>query len=71
MWEAVDLWASPYQKKAIDAERLLEQLGLTDKRSAWFTNLSGGQKQRLFIALVLINDPEVVFFDELTTGLSE
>jgi ABC-2 type transport system ATP-binding protein len=69
VWEAVDLWASLYQKKAIDGERLLEQLGLTDKRNAWFMNLSGGQKQRLFIALALINDPEVVFLDELTTGL--
>lgn len=69
VWEAVDLWASLYQKKSADAERLLEQLGLTDKRDAWFMNLSGGQKQRLFIALALINDPELVFLDELTTGL--
>jgi ABC-2 type transport system ATP-binding protein len=69
VWEAVDLWASLYRKKAIDGERLLEQLGLSDKRNAWFMNLSGGQKQRLFIALALINDPEVVFLDELTTGL--
>jgi ABC-2 type transport system ATP-binding protein len=69
VWEAVDLWASLYQKKSTDAERLLEQLGLTDKRDAWFMNLSGGQKQRLFIALALINDPELVFLDELTTGL--
>ena len=69
VWEAVDLWASLYRKQAIDGERLLEQLGLTDKRNAWFMNLSGGQKQRLFIALALINDPEVVFLDELTTGL--
>jgi ABC-2 type transport system ATP-binding protein len=69
VWEAVDLWASLYRKKAIDGERLLEQLGLSDKRGAWFMNLSGGQKQRLFIALALINDPEVVFLDELTTGL--
>ena len=69
VWEAVDLWASLYRKKAVDGERLLEQLGLSDKRGSWFMNLSGGQKQRLFIALALINDPEVVFLDELTTGL--
>jgi ABC-2 type transport system ATP-binding protein len=69
VWEAVDLWASLYRKKSVDGERLLEQLGLVDKRDAWFMNLSGGQKQRLFIALALINDPEVVFLDELTTGL--
>jgi ABC-2 type transport system ATP-binding protein len=69
VWEAIDLWASLYNKKSADAERLLLQLGLTDKRNTWFMNLSGGQKQRLFIALALINDPEVVFLDELTTGL--
>ena len=69
VWEAVDLWASLYRKKTVAAERLLDQLGLTDKRDSWFMNLSGGQKQRLFIALALINDPEVVFLDELTTGL--
>jgi len=68
VWEAVDLWASLYPKP-LDGNRLLEQLGLADKRSAWFMTLSGGQKQRLFIALALINDPEVVFLDELTTGL--
>jgi ABC-2 type transport system ATP-binding protein len=69
VWEAMDLWAALYQKKTADGERLLEQLGLIEKRNAWFMNLSGGQKQRLFIALALINDPEVVFLDELTTGL--
>ena len=69
VWEAVDLWASLYQKKSVDGTRLLEQLGLTPKRNAWFMNLSGGQKKRLFIALALINDPELVFLDELTTGL--
>src|SRR5712664_3473595 len=68
VWEAVDLWASLYSK-AVDGDRLLEQLGLADKRDARFMTLSGGQKQRLFIALALINDPEVVFLDELTTGL--
>ena len=66
--EAVDLWASLY-RKPVDGDRLIEQLGLGDKRDAWFMTLSGGQKQRLFIALALINDPELVFLDELTTGL--
>ncbi len=68
VWEALDLWASLYTN-AVDGDRLLEQLGLENKRDAWFMTLSGGQKQRLFIALALINDPEVVFLDELTTGL--
>src|SRR6202050_2811868 len=66
--EAVGLWASLY-RKPVDGDRLIEQLGLSDKRNAWFMTLSGGQKQRLFIALALINDPELVFLDELTTGL--
>src|ERR1700733_5694421 len=40
VWEAVDLWASLYSRKPADAERLLEQLGLAEKRSAWFMTLS-------------------------------
>jgi len=68
VWEAVDFWASLY-RTSVDGDRLLDQLGLTAKRDAWFMTLSGGQKQRLFIALALINDPELVFLDELTTGL--
>jgi ABC-2 type transport system ATP-binding protein len=69
VWEAVHFWAALYRRKTADGERLLEQLGLADKRNAWFMTLSGGQKQRLFIVLALINDPELVFLDELTTGL--
>jgi ABC-2 type transport system ATP-binding protein len=68
VWEALDLFAALYQHP-VDWRPLLEQLGLTDKREAAFGKLSGGQKQRLFIALALLNDPDLVFLDELTTGL--
>ncbi|HEX7938691.1 MAG TPA: ABC transporter ATP-binding protein [Gemmatimonadaceae bacterium] len=68
VWEAVDLWQSLYPR-VTDANALLERLGLAAKKNARFMTLSGGQKQRLFIALALIHEPEVVFLDELTTGL--
>jgi len=66
--EALDLFASFY-RQAVDWRPLLEELGLGDKRRAFYCQLSGGQKQRLFVALALINRPEIVFLDELTTGL--
>lgn len=48
---------------------LIDQWGLSEKSSTRFAELSGGQQQRLFIALALVNNPELVFLDEMTTGL--
>ena len=48
---------------------MLEKFGLKDKQNAKVATLSGGERQRLFIILALIPNPEVVFLDELTTGL--
>jgi ABC-2 type transport system ATP-binding protein len=68
VWEALDLYASFYPKAA-DWKDLINQLGLEEKRNTPFSKLSGGQKQRLFVALALLPDPQLVFLDELTTGL--
>jgi ABC-2 type transport system ATP-binding protein len=68
VWEALDLYASFYRKPA-NWRELLAQLRLEEKRDTAFRKLSGGQKQRLFIALALLPDPQLVFLDELTTGL--
>ena len=68
VWEALDLYASFYSH-TLDWEELIKGLGLLEKRDTAFRKLSGGQKQRLFIALALLNDPQLVFLDELTTGL--
>jgi ABC-2 type transport system ATP-binding protein len=68
VWEALDLFAR-LTPGAGDWGLLLEQWGLVEKRDSSFVSLSGGQRQRLFIALALISEPEVVFLDEMTTGL--
>lgn len=56
-------------KNAADYKALLKQFGILDKEKSMVSELSGGQKQRLFIILSLIPNPEIVFLDELTTGL--
>ena len=68
VWEALDLFATIYHRPD-GWQKLMKTWGLEEKRNARFGTLSGGQKQRLFIALSLVNDPELVFLDEITTGL--
>lgn len=68
VWEALDLFGSLKQGSG-SWEHLLVSWGLGEKRKSKFAELSGGQRQRLFVALSLINNPELVFLDEMTTGL--
>lgn len=68
VWETLDLFSSFYDHTT-PWEPLLTQWGLEDKRNSYVEKLSGGQKQRLFIILALLNEPEIIFLDELTTGL--
>ncbi len=66
--EILDLFGSFYDKK-VDGEKLFEMVGLKSKADQYVNSLSGGQKQRFSIIASLINDPEIVFLDEPTTGL--
>jgi ABC-2 type transport system ATP-binding protein len=68
VWEALDLFSST-SAGSVNGSALIEQWGLKEKRNAAFGTLSGGQRQRLLIALALVNNPKVVFLDEMTTGL--
>ena len=66
--EALELFAS-LSPDGPDWEDVMRDWGLNDKRTSAFGSLSGGEQQRLFVALALVNDPEIVFLDEMTTGL--
>ena len=66
--ELLDLFGSFFSHR-VPTKELIDAVDLGERAKAWSMNLSGGQQQRLSIALALVNDPEVVFLDEPTTGL--
>ena len=66
--EACIEYASLYEKPS-DYKALLHSFGLSDLKKSYINKLSGGEKQKLSVVLALIGNPEIVFLDELTTGL--
>ncbi|MFF0509101.1 ATP-binding cassette domain-containing protein [Streptomyces fimicarius] len=66
--EALQLFSSFYRNPG-DWRKTLRELGLDEKVNSYVDKLSGGQRQRVFIALALVNNPELIFVDEITTAL--
>ena len=67
--ETLQYYSRLFGSRNVDIDGLIALVNLTDKAGEQYTTLSGGLKQRLGIAIALVNDPEVVFLDEPTTGL--
>jgi ABC-2 type transport system ATP-binding protein len=69
VWETMQYYSRLFCCTNADIDGLIELVNLKDKAAEQYKNLSGGLQQRLGIAIALVNDPEVVFLDEPTTGL--
>jgi ABC-2 type transport system ATP-binding protein len=66
--ETLIYFSKLYEKRA-DIDQIIQMMDLTDHKKILYKNLSGGLKQRVGVAISLVNDPEIVFLDEPTTGL--
>jgi ABC-2 type transport system ATP-binding protein len=66
--ESLALFSTFYSRHT-DGDKLIQRLQLWDKRDEYYSRLSGGQKQRVALALAMVNDPQMIFLDEPTTGL--
>lgn len=68
--ELVEYYAGLYpRERSRDVDGLLAEVGLEARRDTAYGNLSGGQKRRLLVAAAVVNDPDVLFLDEPTTGI--
>src|SRR6056297_2069271 len=66
--ELLDYYAGLYGESR-DPETVLEEVGLADDADTWYEKLSGGQQRRACVGITLVNDPDVLFLDEPTTGI--
>ena len=66
--ELVDYYGGLYDE-ARDTEAVLDDVGMADDADAWYETLSGGQQRRTCVATAVVNDPDLLFLDEPTTGI--
>ncbi len=68
VWEVVDFFGSFFEKR-LDTNVVLDVFQLRTRKDSYVRNLSGGEMQRLSVALAFVNDPQILFLDEPTTGM--